>query len=209
MSGASRADRDTLREMGLLRSSCPTVCPVCDSKLESVADLAAEPNGPRCPTCTHPLVAVKVAGLWRRAAAGTLDALILLVTAGALNGLLLMWIDPAPLLGEARGLDALLTLLDVEPASVARRYAPSLLMAAIYLGLFWSITGQTPGQRLLRVRVVDVHGVPPHPVWAAVRVLGHALGLAAGAMGWLWVAFDREKRGLHDHLARTYVVKES
>ena len=28
-----------------------------------------------------------------------------------------------------------------------------------------------------------------------------------GGLGVLWIAFDREKRGFHDHLARTYVVR--
>lgn len=152
---------------------------------------------------------MRVAGLWLRAAAGLIDAVVLLVTAGLLNLLLLRWLDPPALLGDARGLDALLRMLDVEPATVLRRCAPALTMAALYFGLFWSLTGQTLGHRMLRLRVVDPYGQPPRPWRAALRVLGHGLGLLLGAMGWLWVAFDREKRGLHDHLARTYVVRES
>lgn len=138
-----------------------------------------------------------------------LDLALLLATAGLLNMVLLMWIDPPPLVGDARGLDALLRLLDVSPGAILRRIAPALCMSAVYFGLFWSISGQTPGHRVLRLRVIGPHGRPPRPVWAALRVLGHGLGLALGAMGWLWVAFDREKRGLADHLARTYVVRES
>ncbi len=152
---------------------------------------------------------VRVAGAWRRAGAGVLDLALLLATAGLLNMVLLMWIDPPPLVGDARGLDALLRLLDVAPGTILRRIAPALCMSAVYFGLFWSISGQTPGHRVLRLRVIGPHGRPPRPVWAALRVLGHGLGLALGAMGWLWVAFDREKRGLADHLARTYVVRES
>ena len=192
--------------MGLLRSSCPTVCPVCDAE---VGPTVADAEQPQCPACSHPLRAVRVAGLWRRTLAGALDGVVLTLTAGLLNLLLLLWLDPPPLLGEAKGLNAWLSLLDLEVAQVLRRYAPALVMAALYFGLFWSITGQTPGHRVLRLRVVDPKGDPPRPLWAALRVLGHGLGLAAGAMGWLWVGFDREKRGLHDHLARTYVVRES
>ncbi len=190
---------------GLVRAAAPSVCPTCDAPLP--AELATQQD-PRCPACDHPLLPRRVAGLWRRAAAGLLDAAVLLLTAGSLNLLLLAWLDPPPLLGDARGLAALLAALELDPGPVLRRIAPTLAMAALYLGLFWSITGQTLGHRLLRLRVVDPWGRPPRPWRAALRVVGHGLGLGLGAMGWLWVAFDREKRGLHDHLARTYVVRD-
>jgi uncharacterized RDD family membrane protein YckC len=198
--------------LGLFRASAPSVCPGCDTPLP--AELAKAPaaqgeSPPRCPACEQPLVPLRVAGLWRRAAAGLLDGVVLLLTAGLLNLLVLSWLDPPPLLGDARGLDRLFRVLELDPLVVLRRIAPALAMAALYLGLFWTLTGQTLGHRLLRLRVVDPWGKPPRPWRAAVRVLGHGLGLALGAMGWLWVAFDREKRGLHDHLARTYVVRES
>ncbi len=46
------------------------------------------------------------------------------------------------------------------------------------------------------------------PVWrAAVRAVGYLVALATGGLGFLWVGFDREKRGLHDWLAGTYVIK--
>ena len=36
---------------------------------------------------------------------------------------------------------------------------------------------------------------------------GLVLGLAIAVLGFLWIAFDSEKRGWHDWLAGTYVVK--
>lgn len=192
--------------MGLWRSSFPTVCPACDAALDPAI---AEADDPTCPECALPLRPVRVAGMWRRTAAGLLDGIVLLMTAGLLNLALLAWIDPPPLLRDASGLDALLRLLELEAPSVLRRISPTLVMAGLYFGLFWTLTGQTLGHRVLRLRVVDPRGRPPRPWWAALRVLGHGLSLAAGAMGWLWVAFDRDKRGWHDHLARTYVVRDS
>ncbi len=191
---------------GLWRASCPTVCPVCDAALDPAL---AGAEVPRCTQCERVLIPARVAGLWRRALAGVLDGVVLLCTAGLLNLLLLAWLEPPPLLGDASGIDALLRMLELDPIAVSRRFAPTLVMSAIYFGLFWSLSGQTLGHRVLRLRVVDPYGRPPHPLRAAVRVLGHGLGLAVGAMGWVWVAFDREKRGLHDHLARTYVVRET
>lgn len=195
--------------LGLFRAAAPSVCPACDTPLPAALAVPTADAPPRCPACEQPLVPVRVAGLWRRAAAGLLDGVVLLCTAGLLNLAVLAWLDPPPLLEGARGLEALLQVLELDPLVVLRRIAPALAMAALYLGLFWTLTGQTLGHRLLRLRVVDPWGRPPRPWRAAVRVVGHGLGLALGAMGWLWVAFDREKRGLHDHLARTYVVRES
>jgi uncharacterized RDD family membrane protein YckC len=195
--------------LGLFRAAAPSVCPGCDTPLPAALGTAATDAPPRCPACEQPLVPVRVAGLWRRAAAGLLDGVVLLCTAGLLNLAMLAWLEPPPLLEGARGLEALLQVLELDPLAVLRRCAPALAMAALYLGLFWTLTGQTLGHRVLRLRVVDPWGRPPRPWRAALRVVGHGLGLALGAMGWLWVAFDREKRGLHDHLARTYVVRES
>ena len=96
--------------MGLWRSSCPTVCPVCDAAIDPKVADAPEPV---CPECAFSLRPVLVAGLWRRTAAGLLDALVVLATAGLLNLLLLMWLDPPPLLGDAKGIDAMLRVLDV------------------------------------------------------------------------------------------------
>ncbi|MCX4239561.1 RDD family protein [Paraliomyxa miuraensis] len=204
--GLRADDAHALRLRNLWRASCPTACPACDAGVDPAT---ARDDDPRCPRCEQPLLPVRVAGVWLRAAAGVVDAVVLLATAGLLNFLLLRWLDLAPLLGDARGLDAMLSMLDVDPAAVLRRCAPALAMAALYFGLFWSLTGRTLGHRMLRLRVIDAYGQPPSPWRAAVRVVGHGLGLLLGAMGWLWVAFDREKRGLHDHLARTYVVRES
>jgi uncharacterized RDD family membrane protein YckC len=190
---------------GLWRAACPTVCPMCDAPLDPAIARAEEP---RCSRCEQPLAPVRVAGLWRRTAAGLLDGVVLLCTAGLLNLLLLAWLDPPPLVPDTRGLAAILGLFELDPTVVLRRFTPALVMGALYFGLFWSLSGQTLGHRVLRLRVIDPQGRPPRPWRAALRVLGHGLGLAAGTMGWLWVAFDREKRGLHDHLARTYVVRE-
>ena len=72
--------------------------------------------------------------------------------------------------------------------------------------LFTALTGSTLGQRALGLKVVRSDGGRPGFIRAIVRVAALLLGLLPGGLGVLWIAFDREKRGLHDHLARTYVV---
>lgn len=183
-----------------------THCPACDELLE--AELSEAPS-PCCPACGERLVPVVVAPLWRRIAASVVDATILLATAGMLNLLLLQLADGPALLGDASGIDRLLRVLELDVADLLRPIAPLILMSAIYLVLFWTLTGRTPGARLLKLRVIDERGRPPKPVWAVLRVVAHLAGLAAGALGWIWTALDPERRALHDHVARTYVVRDT
>ncbi len=138
-----------------------------------------------------------------------MDLCLLLVTAGPLAWGVAALVDRPPLLGGATGLDAALRVLELDASDLLGAVAPFWVMASLYMFLFWSLSGRTPGQRLLRMRVVDRHGQTPRPLWSLLRVVAHAFGLAAGALGWLWVAFDFERRAWHDHLARTYVVKET
>jgi uncharacterized RDD family membrane protein YckC len=181
-------------------------CPSCDEPLDE--GLAAEAD-PRCPACDEPLQPVKVAPIWRRVAAAAVDGAILLPTAGTLNVLLLLLVDAEPLLGDAQGVDALLRVLELDPFAVVRRIAPFLTMMGLYLGLFWALRGQTVGGRLLRLHIVDWRGHKPHPAIVGLRVITHIAGLLLAGLGWIWAAFDVEKRAWHDHLSRTYVVRDS
>lgn len=152
---------------------------------------------------------MRVAGLVRRTAAAVVDGTILVLTAGALNWGLLGMLGVPGSSGSAFGLDGLLRALELDVSSVMLRCTPFFAMSGLYLGLFWALTGRTPGQRLLELRVVDPRGNTPRPLRAGLRVLGLGLGLLPGALGWLWAAFDLERRAWHDHLARTYVVRDA
>ena len=134
---------------------------------------------------------------------------VLLLTAGLLNAGLLALVDAEPLVANTRGLAMVFALLDLEPARVLRAITPFLVMTVFYFTLFWTITGRTPGARLLGVRVVGPGGDPPRAPWALTRAVAALAGLGAGALGWLWTALDAEKRGWHDYLGRTYVVRDA
>jgi len=187
------------------KKGVPGPCPACDAPLD--AALVAEPQ-PRCPACGQALVPVRVAGFWRRSVAALVDALILLFTAGPLFYALLRITDnPGPLRGGL-GLDGILQFLAVEPLDILLWCAPLLGMAALYFILFIALSGRTPGQKLVGIRVINRAGGPPGPWRAMLRLAGTALGLAPGGLGSLWMAFDREKRAFHDYLTGTYVVRE-
>ena len=81
------------------------------------------------------------------------------------------------------------------------------VMAASYFLFFWSLSGQTLGKLLTGSRVVDRKGGALGFGRAAMRlgaVFVAALPLGAGFIG-LWT--DRERRGWHDRIAGTKVIR--
>jgi uncharacterized RDD family membrane protein YckC len=82
-----------------------------------------------------------------------------------------------------------------------------VLWAIGYFVAFWSTTGQTPGSRVMRIRVIDAHGAPAlKPRRAFVRVAGLVLATIPLFAGFLMMLWDRRRRCLQDRLARTLVV---
>ena len=75
-----------------------------------------------------------------------------------------------------------------------------------YFATFWSTTGQTPGARVMGVRVVCAGGEPVHLRAAIVRLAGMALAAIPLFAGFLLILIDDRRRGLQDRLARTVVV---
>lgn len=187
------------------KKGVPGPCPACDAPLDAAV---VQQSSPTCPACGQPLVPVRVAGFWRRLLATMVDSVILLLTAGPLfYGLISVTGNPGPLRGGL-GLDGVLQFLAVDPIDILLWCAPLLGMAALYFILFIALSGKTPGQKLVGIRVINRAGGPPGPWRSMLRLAGTALGLAPGGLGSLWMAFDREKRAFHDYLTGTYVVRE-
>jgi uncharacterized RDD family membrane protein YckC len=81
-----------------------------------------------------------------------------------------------------------------------------VVIAGGYFVLFWSSAGQTPGMRLLRLRVQTRAGDPPSVGRSIVRVIGLVLAIVPLFLGFLPVLFDERRRGLADFIAGTTVV---
>ncbi len=76
-----------------------------------------------------------------------------------------------------------------------------------YFATFWSTTGQTPGARVMGVRVVCAgQDEPVRPRRAIVRLAGMVLAAIPLCAGFLLILVDDRRRGLQDRLARTVVV---
>ena len=81
-----------------------------------------------------------------------------------------------------------------------------MLIAGTYFVLFWSSAGQTPGMRLLRVRVQGPAGNPPSLGRSLVRLVGLVLAIVPMFAGFIPVLFTKRRRGLADFLAGTVVL---
>jgi hypothetical protein len=68
--------------------------------------------------------------------------------------------------------------------------------------------GQTPGKRLLGLRVVRLNG-EPMTLWTGFeRFGGYAAGLVTGLLGFAQVYWDRNRQMIHDKIVETVVVRE-
>jgi uncharacterized RDD family membrane protein YckC len=85
-----------------------------------------------------------------------------------------------------------------------------ILVGVGYFTLFWSTAGQTPGMRLMHVRVVraDSSGHGLSLGRALVRTLGLALAILPCFLGFVPALFDSRRRALPDYLAGTVVLSD-
>jgi uncharacterized RDD family membrane protein YckC len=102
---------------------------------------------------------------------------------------------------------SLFTAVEVSsPGAVLGAAGVWSLVVAGYFVLFWTLTGETPGMRLMALRVIDRAGDPPGLGKALVRLVGMILAAIPFFAGYLLILVDDRRRGLHDMLAGTTVV---
>jgi uncharacterized RDD family membrane protein YckC len=89
--------------------------------------------------------------------------------------------------------------------SVAIGAGAFVLWLVGYFATFWTTTGQTPGNRMLGIKVVRRDGSRFRPRHAIVRLVG-MIASAPLLLGYLPILVTEERRGLHDWLAGTVVI---
>ena len=114
----------------------------------------------------------------------------------------------ALLVGVVVGLAlSILTIHDsLKVALVAVGGVAFVIWSAGYFVVFWSTTGQTPGSRLMQIRVRTEDGSRLRPRRALLRFGALILAALPLFAGFLPVLVDDRRRGVHDMLARTVVV---
>ena len=132
-------------------------------------------------------------GLFTRAISWVLDAVVINFAAIVAG------------LGAALVLSIFPVSGDVKPALEAIAGGLYLLWAAGYFIAFWSTTGQTPGARVMQIRLVTANRERLKPARALVRWVGMNLAMIPLFAGYLPILFRR--RGFPDWLAHTLVLE--
>lgn len=81
-------------------------------------------------------------------------------------------------------------------------------VAGFYFAWAWSHAGRTLAMQAWRIRLLDSSGSRLSFTRAFKRYVFASLGLMGFGAGFLWMLVDREKRFLHDRLARSRLVSE-
>lgn len=152
-------------------------------------------------------VRVRVAGFWRRTCAAAVDVLVLASVFAILGTLVALVLgQPLPRVGQL-GPDYVVDMAVNGGLAAETGLVLFGVLTFLYFFLFTALRGQTFGKHLLKLRVIDAYGERPSIARALVRTLAYLPSAALLALGFLWVGVDREKRGLHDWIADTYVVR--
>jgi uncharacterized RDD family membrane protein YckC len=156
---------------------------------------------------SRPAPTFYAAGFWRRLGGALVDSAIILTV-----GLILSWLAgqiAGVHLPESRhyGVDFWLDLLLSSDPALLGMLGLVVATAAIYAAIFQIAWAATPGMRMLGLNIIDLYGDPPSVLRSIARTAGYLASAVTLGLGFLWIGFDRERRGLHDWLSGTHVVK--
>ncbi len=83
----------------------------------------------------------------------------------------------------------------------------SFVIGLVYYWYFWTRQeGQSPGKKLMNIRVIKADGSPLSDGDAILRYIGYYINTLVFMIGWIWAFFDSNNQGWHDKIASTYVV---
>ncbi|HEY9147408.1 MAG TPA: RDD family protein [Gammaproteobacteria bacterium] len=146
---------------------------------------------------------VRYAGFWRRLAASLIDTLILFIV---LSPLLFFFSRGAyfPDLNPNGDILAQLAVIEFDWSYLLIND----LLPMVLVIFFWVRFRATPGKRLMECEVVDASTHANLRTGQSVlRYIGYFLSLLPLGLGFLWIIWDRKKRGFHDLLAHTVVLQ--
>lgn len=144
------------------------------------------------------------APFWPRAAGFVTDIFMI----GLPISLLMMIVFGYDQMNTAGGLDVLVH--DPKAQSNPPNPIASITQIALFLITYvwlWHKSGQTPGKKLARTRVVDALTLQNAPYWKlTLRFIGYFLSFIT-LIGFFIGLFRKDKRSLHDLLSGTAVIR--
>ena len=148
-------------------------------------------------------------GFWIRFSARLLDGLFLLIVRGPLMVInaAIVQMHPLPAPGGSMGglenTAQLGNFLTFQAAYLLLGMILSLAYEVFFVGRF----GGTPGKLLLHLRIVRSDFSKVTYSRAAIRFFGLLISDLTMYIGYIMVAFDPQRRALHDYIADTRVIK--
>ncbi len=164
-------------------------CISCKPKL---IQKVKEDIGPR--EVIEPPPQMKYIGFWKRAMAKIFDIIIL----GSLSFAIAY--SASKILGMITDSTIVIATLTVSGISLVALW---LGYTTIFLGKF----GATPGKIIFRSKVVTTDGDKISYTRALGRLFAEVLSVATLCLGYIIIIFDKKKRGIHDHICRTRVIR--
>jgi uncharacterized RDD family membrane protein YckC len=146
----------------------------------------ARPGEPAEPT-------VEYSGMMTRLIAITLDALVINAAAIAVAGAVLLVFSVFRVTGRNH------------PVAIVLGGAAYLVWAVSYFAVFWTTTGQTPGNRVMQIRVTRVDGGRLRPRHALLRLVLMVISLPL-FWGYVPILTNARRRGVPDMIAGTIVT---
>jgi len=152
-----------------------------------------------------PAVGMRYAGFWIRVLAALIDSVIL----GTVSSILQYAMFPATLTNMPVPTPGANPFDTLGPALARAGWAilVSTLFSLTYSAWFIGALGATPGLMALGLKVVRPDGSRIGYGRAVARYFAAMLGGMILGIGYLFVAFDSEKRALHDMICDTRVIK--
>src|SRR5581483_8699574 len=136
------------------------------------------------------------------------------IYAGAFSRLLALGIDAGIVYGSLLLISAAIAAVvsalskgDAEGGTLvlALGFVAWSLIAIIYLAVFWSGAGRTPGMSFVAIRMLSEDGEPVRAGQALHRALWLPISALPLLLGFAGVLYDHERRGWPDKRARTVV----
>ena len=151
-----------------------------------------------------PATTVTYAGFWIRVVAVLIDGIIMAIVQGLLQFVIL-----APFFRSGRFEPGMRPEEFIGPmmGMIGMAWFISIAANCCYEGFFVGKLGATPGKMALGLKVVRPNGVPVDLARAFGRYFAKLLSGIILCIGYIMVAFDAEKRGLHDMICDTRVVR--
>jgi uncharacterized RDD family membrane protein YckC len=158
---------------------------------DAVEDQANPYTTPKANLDNGHITAHDYAGFWVRAVASIIDTMVILI----ITMPLMYWIYGSEMITS--------TEIVKGSADILLSYVVPMVFS-IYL---WMKFGGTPGKRLLKIKVLD-EKTGQHLTFAKSlrRYLGYFVSIIGLFIGFIWIAFDKKKKGWHDHIAGSIVV---